>query len=239
MSRNFELLNQLEADLPFDSTGIRHVPTSAKLVDRGRQNAFSQEFVTLAQTIFLSGNANAPRKVVFCGVDSESGSCEICIQLGRALAKSSARPVCLIDANMQSRRLERLLSTGKLIPLPDMDEDFCCNIEPNLWLAELGGQRTQKSAGLPSSLQMKERFTVLRARFDFILTDAPGANVGGDASALGQLADGVILVIEANSTRKAAAIKAKHSLEGANVRILGSVLNNRTFPIPEGIYRRL
>jgi hypothetical protein len=28
-------------------------------------------------------------------------------------------------------------------------------------------------------------------------------------------------------------------LESANVRLLGAVLNNRTFPIPESIYRNI
>ena len=120
-----------------------------------------------------------------------------------------------------------------------MDADLCRIIEPNLWLAELGGPNAQMGAGLPSTQQIKERFPALRPRFDFILIDVPGANVGGDASVLGQLADGAILVIEANSTRKAAAFKAKQSLEGTNVRILGSLLNNRTFPIPERLYRKL
>jgi protein-tyrosine kinase len=48
-----------------------------------------------------------------------------------------------------------------------------------------------------------------------------------------------VLVLEANSTRRVAARKAKQALEAANVRVLGTVLNNRTFPIPEKIYRLL
>ena len=39
--------------------------------------------------------------------------------------------------------------------------------------------------------------------------------------------------------RAGAARKAKQALEAANVRVLGTVLNNRTFPIPEKIYRML
>jgi hypothetical protein len=33
--------------------------------------------------------------------------------------------------------------------------------------------------------------------------------------------------------------KIKETLEGAQVRILGTVLSDRVFPIPEEIYRRL
>lgn len=238
MSRNFELLSQLEAEIPFNSTSVKKVSASTKPADRLRRSLMSHEFITMAQTIFMS-NTNAPHQIVLCGVDDESGSSEICLHLGRALAKSIARPVCLIDANLQSARLEKLLVNSRLIPLPDMDEDLCCNVEPNLWLAELGGPGLEEAAGFPTTQRITDRLTALRTRFDFIIIDAPGANVRGDASVLGQLADGTILVIEANSTRKAAALKAKQYLEGTNVRILGSVLHNRTFPIPERLYRKL
>ncbi len=239
MSRNFELLSQLEAEFPFETPVTRDASASAKAGDRIRHNGIREEFLTLAQTIFLSGDAHSPHEVVLCGVDRDNGSSEICINLGRALAKSSARPVCLIDANQGPAHLEKLLNAGRLIPLPDPDEELCRNVEPNLWLAELDACGAQKSSGLPPAQQIRERLAALRARFDFILIDAPGPTAAGDASVLGQLSDGTILVIEANSTRKAAALKAKQSLEAANVRILGSVLNNRTFPIPERLYRKL
>jgi Mrp family chromosome partitioning ATPase len=56
---------------------------------------------------------------------------------------------------------------------------------------------------------------------------------------MAQFADGMILVLSAQRTRRATAIKVKQTLERANVRLLGSVLSDREFPIPEGIYRRL
>jgi len=56
---------------------------------------------------------------------------------------------------------------------------------------------------------------------------------------LGQLADGMILVLEAHNTRRVAARRTKEILEASNVRLLGTVLNGRTFPVPERIYRKL
>jgi Mrp family chromosome partitioning ATPase len=53
------------------------------------------------------------------------------------------------------------------------------------------------------------------------------------------LADAAVLVVEANSTRKIAARKAKEFLERAGVQLIGTILNNRTFPIPEAVYRIL
>jgi Mrp family chromosome partitioning ATPase len=59
-----------------------------------------------------------------------------------------------------------------------------------------------------------------------------------DAMALGKLADGLVLVLEANSTRREAAMRVTESLSQAQIRVLGAVLNKRTFPIPESLYRR-
>ena len=36
-----------------------------------------------------------------------------------------------------------------------------------------------------------------------------------------------------------AALKAKETLDAANVRLLGTVLHNLTFPIPEQLYPKL
>ena len=79
----------------------------------------------------------------------------------------------------------------------------------------------------------------LKEEFGFILIDAPPVSSGADAVLLGQMTDGVILVVEANSTRREMARTAKETFEGANVKVLGAILNNRTFPIPEALYRNL
>jgi Mrp family chromosome partitioning ATPase len=57
--------------------------------------------------------------------------------------------------------------------------------------------------------------------------------------AMSQFADGIILVLSARYTRRAVARKIKDSLEGKRGRILGIVLSDRVFPIPQAIYRRL
>jgi len=45
--------------------------------------------------------------------------------------------------------------------------------------------------------------------------------------------------LEANSTRREAAVKVSENLRAAQIRVLGAVLNKRTFPIPESLYSKL
>ena len=60
-----------------------------------------------------------------------------------------------------------------------------------------------------------------------------------ESTALGQIADGLVLVLEAEATRREAASAAAASLRAANVPILAAVLNKRNFPIPQKLYKRL
>ena len=79
----------------------------------------------------------------------------------------------------------------------------------------------------------------LREKFDYVLIDAAPLGSSTDAVLLGQKADGLVLIVEAHSTRREAARIAKETLAASKVNVLGAILNNRTFPIPESLYRRL
>jgi Mrp family chromosome partitioning ATPase len=64
-------------------------------------------------------------------------------------------------------------------------------------------------------------------------------SISNEAISVGSAADGVVLVLKANSTRKERARGAVQDLKNAKVRVLGAVLNQRTFPIPDSIYNKL
>jgi Mrp family chromosome partitioning ATPase len=53
------------------------------------------------------------------------------------------------------------------------------------------------------------------------------------------LTDGFVLILEANVTRREAALKVSENLRASGIQVLGAVLNKRTFPIPESLYHKL
>jgi receptor protein-tyrosine kinase len=108
----------------------------------------------------------------------------------------------------------------------------------NLWLAGPNILADNSRILLPVN-KLRERLSQLRDEFEYMLIDAPGTSVCGDAQLLGLVADAAILVVEANSTRRLTVRKVKESFNAAGVRLLGTVLNNRSFPIPESLYNRL
>jgi Mrp family chromosome partitioning ATPase len=122
---------------------------------------------------------------------------------------------------------------------PDSIKDFAVPVAGgNLWLMPPGSTAVE-APGLFASDRWYSRLAELKEEFDYVLIDAPPVSMYADPILLGQKADGVILVVEANSTRRETARVAKQTLEDARVKLLGSILNNRTFPIPEALYRKL
>ena len=79
----------------------------------------------------------------------------------------------------------------------------------------------------------------MRNEFSYILIDAPPINSHADAALLGGVADGLVMILGANDTRRDAALRAKETLHAGGIPLLGAVLNKRTFPIPEKLYKKL
>jgi Mrp family chromosome partitioning ATPase len=86
---------------------------------------------------------------------------------------------------------------------------------------------------------MKERIAELRSEFDYLLFDVPPLNVYADAMVFGRMVDGALLVLEANATRRESALRVAETLRSTKIPVLGAVLNGRTFPIPDMLYKRL
>ena len=79
----------------------------------------------------------------------------------------------------------------------------------------------------------------LRTQVDYAILDCGSLKQSGDVLSVAPFVDGVILVIEAGRTRREQVSHAERTIEAAQGQILGHVLNKRTYPVPDWIYRRL
>ena len=244
MSKHFELMQQMEREESFsldsDAAGI----TLSRVARSGQPRWASEEALRLVQQIFLPQTKEPPRVVVFAGIDHGSGCSQICISVAETLAKNSRGRVCLVEANFRSPGLPGLLGTtnhhGFIESLLHHEpiSSFARPVEDNLWLLS-SGTLADDSPNLLTSDHLRERLKELRKEFDFVIIDAPPLTRYSDSMVLGQLSDGLVLVLEADATRREAAAAVVANLRSAKVSILAGVLNKRTFPIPEKIYKRL
>lgn len=88
---------------------------------------------------------------------------------------------------------------------------------------------TEVNAPNPSELlgskKFKEVLEKLRETYDYVIVDTPPIGSVIDAAIVGQLCDGIVLVMEENRVSRQAALAMKEQLEHAQCKILGVVLS--------------
>lgn len=256
MSKNFELLQRVELGLGAASTFPTVLTTSvAEEVTpaiAGTEEVLStlvpevrEEALKLVQRLFLIPQQPSPRAVVFAGVDANIGCNWLCSVTAKLLAKHVSGSVCLVEGNFRQPSLRDFLGSDSdrgfvdALKIDSPIREFARLLSAEgLWLLPSGAP-SEDSAVLLNSHRMQERITELRKQFDYLILNAPPLGAFADAMVLGRMVDGVVLVLEANSTRRETALRVTESLRAMNIPVLGAVLNNRTFPIPAAVYSRL
>jgi Mrp family chromosome partitioning ATPase len=204
-----------------------------------------EESLKLVQRLFLTSEQAPPKAVMFAAIDSGNGCSRMCATAAQLLAENVSGSVCLMEGNFRTPSLPGLFGGTNHYGLADSlrqqgaIRSFAKRTErENLWLLS-SGSHGDDSLNLLSCDRMKERMLELRSEFSFVLIDAPPLNTYADGLVLGRLVDGVVLILEANATRREVALRIAESLRTANIRVLAAVLNKRTFPIPSALYKRL
>jgi hypothetical protein len=80
---------------------------------------------------------------------------------------------------------------------------------------------------------------LLRNEYDYTLIDCPSLKESGELLSVAPFVDGVILVIEANRTRRDQLRLAAQSIAEVEGVLLGYVLNKRTYQVPGWLYRKM
>ena len=260
MSRNFELLQQagsawevpppvVKEPKPFIPIPLGHKRRKAKPAPARAYPSMDRfagdEALRLAQRIFLQQAEEPPKVVVFAGIDHGNGCSRICVDTAAALRTYHLGSVCIVEGNFRTPSLPDLFGTTNHCGLTNAllsGEPIRSFAKPvqteGLWLLSAGALAPD-SHGLLNSSRLRVRFDELRREFDYILVDAPPLTRYPDAIALSRAADGLVMVLEAHSTRRDVARKVTENLRATQVQVLGVVLNKRTFPIPETLYRSL
>jgi protein-tyrosine kinase len=110
--------------------------------------------------------------------------------------------------------------------------------DSNLYFAPIAIQASFAAAvkDLSSTVTLWEK---LRERFDLILIDSSSDDSISESIALSRNVDGVVLVIEAEKTRRKVAESVKSRIMANGGTILGVVLNKRRHYIPDFLYKKL
>ncbi len=198
----------------------------------------------LVQRVLQHGDEDLPiRSVLFTPVDADVSSALVCVGTAVELTVQRVATVCVIDGNLRPT-LTAALGVPETRGLSDVlsaREDLRGCLVPvaaNVWVLPRGLRCDEMSARITAE-QMRVHLRDCLSMFDYVLIDSAPAAAHGDAALLGTVVDAAVLVVDATSTRREAARQAVRHLRSVRVNVVGAVLTNRTFPIPDAIYRKL
>jgi succinoglycan biosynthesis transport protein ExoP len=177
------------------------------------------------------------RIMVVTSPSPQEGKTTTAINLGVTMAEAGGR-VLIVDTDMRRPRLHRSFGvpnqTGistvivgkatleeaiKRTDVPNLDVLTCGPVPPN-----------------PSELLHTDRFGAVLADcarlYDRVILDSPPTSAVTDPAVLGNLADGVVLVVKAGETTRDSAIHARRQLLSAKARLFGVVVNAIDFSNP-------
>jgi Mrp family chromosome partitioning ATPase len=248
VSRYYELMQGMAKDQPLLGSCVAQQPFP--VARENREHALVPHLSAglmqgLVQKVFLQREPAEKRMVVFAAVNQGNGSSQMAALTAQCLSTAAPGGVCLVDANFRSPALPTMLGTtnyhGLTNALAEQDaiRSFLkpvCN--DSLWLLS-SGATSPDSPNLLSSERMRARVTELRDQFAFVVVDAPPLTRHPDAISLAKMSDGVVIILEAESTRREVARSVVRNLRSTGIPILGAVLNKRRYPIPDPIYQWL
>jgi hypothetical protein len=185
----------------------------------------------LVQRVFFASGGRPVTQVVFSAAEPHTDVAGLCDQVGQALALETSAHIAVVGREMTVELAS--WSAGRAAI-----KSWSRQTATNLWrVPGFGLRECSEESG--TGRYWISRLAELRKEFEYAVIEGPAAGISSEAALLGQLTDGIILVLGAHNTRRATARKIKETLEAAQSRILGTVLRERKFPVPDRIYRRL
>ena len=186
---------------------------------------------SLVQRLFFCPESKPVRHVGFAPVEESTRTEPLCLEVATALAEEGRYDVALIDAYPGSVPLQTELQ----LPSPTSAESSWL-IAPHLWIV---ARQSWLSDTEGHNLTDQNLASLEDVTSDFDFTILRFGPISWHTASIAKACDGLALVLTANKTRRIVATRIKDQLRKAGVPLLGTVLADRSFPVPEGLYRIL
>ena len=218
--------------------GERPIAETRKAIPHERARAmqwdtdkFAEEQVRgLVRQLFSPALKPAVQQVLFCAVEAETEVLSLCRWVAEMLAEERKREVALVEESEIGGQCtfddaEASHERGSI-------RQFGTRIHRNLWLFP-----ARHAASDPWKGSFSAYLSAVRREFEYSIVSAPAPTISSKALEMATFTDGVVLVVSAQRTRRVMALKVRSAL--SRVRLLGTVLSEREFPMPTSIYQRL
>lgn len=210
------------------------------------QSPVTEQYRTLRTNLQSLQTTKPIKSFVITSSTHSEGKTITAINLAISMAHDlDKKSVLLVDADMRRGRISKYLGVKTEIGLSDLLtngtalDDALIHIGIDNLTVLPTGKYPHNPAELLNSPKMRTLLHGLKAKFDFIIFDTPPVIPVTDASILAPQTDGAVMVIKANRTQKGVVHHSEVSLKQAQAKLLGYILTNIQYHIPDYIYRYL
>lgn len=205
---------------------------------REARSAGAEAYRTLRTSLLFSQAVQTLRTVVITSAGPGEGKTTISANLATTFAQQGLR-VLLIDCDLRRSQVHNLFGLRHKPGLTELlvkqaaPDDVIHNTEVDGLFVLTAGTLPPNPSELLGGKPLRQLFSRFAESFDIVLVDTPPLLAAADASILGSWTDGVVMVVRAGYTERAAAEYAVEQLSKVGARILGAVLNDPDGKVPQ------
>lgn len=203
------------------------------IVDKKPKSVAAEAYRTLRTNIQYSSFDEEVRVIVVTSSDPGEGKSTISGNIAMTFEQDSKRTL-IIDCDLRKPSLHKKFKISNSAGLSEIligkEKIDSVVYKFNDYLHVItSGKLPPNPSEMLGSKTMERLLNELKERYDVIILDTAPLQVVTDAQILSRRADGVILVVKANTTNREDVLQAKNSVEKVGGKILGTVLNASDF----------
>jgi capsular exopolysaccharide synthesis family protein len=204
--------------------------------------AASEAYRSLRTNLFYSIADDPPNKVILlAGPSSRIGKSTTCANLGVVLAQAD-RSTLMVDCDLRKPVLHKVFGLSNTYGLMNV---LSGEYRPHeVWQEPSEGLHVLPAGPMPpnpAEVLASEHFArfleQIRPKFDYVLLDAPPTQLVSDPTILAPQVDGVLLLFDAQSTRKDSVRQAIRGLKAVGANVLGTVMTNVLYASVDHYYQ--
>lgn len=199
------------------------------VVEKNPKSIAAEAYRSLRTNIQYSSFDEKYKVIVVTSSEPGEGKSTTSGNLALALAQGGNK-VLLVDCDMRKPSIHKKFKVSNIAGLSDllinkhtMDE-VMFKFNDNLTVVTSGSIPPNPSEMLGSS-SMERYLKEMRENFDYVVLDTPPLQAVTDAQVLSAKADGTLLVVRAESTKRDSVINSINLIKKVNGTVIGTVLN--------------
>lgn len=216
--------------------------TKGRLITQVNPNSqFSEQYKIIQTSIDFSVVDKPYQTILVTSAEPGTGKSTTAANLAVVYAQKGKK-VLLVDGDMRKPTIHKIFRESNIVGMSNnLTENL--KLSESLLKSETKGLFILTSGVIPpnpgellNSKRMKQLLSTAKKNFDFIIIDSPPMLMMSDSIVLASLADGVVIVVRKQLTKKEALNRTIQQLNLIQAQIIGVVFNGESANESEAYY---